>query len=655
MKQYSTRICKECGQEFVPTNPSQVYCKRPHYRKCPICGKEYLVKRTNLGDPPRACLGECSKELRRRTNLKRYGVEDSGNMKSSIEKRRRTCLERYGVDNPAKCSDFVEKSKASNFKKYGVEWSAQSEEVKKKIQDTWNHKSDEELNDILEKRKSTNLEKFGYEWPQQNSEVIQRTKRTNVKKYGVECSLHCEESKRKTQKTLFERYGEHPFSSEEIQKRRQSGSMRKYGVSHPNKSDVVKQHHRETLQAKYGESVTNIRHIPGVEEKIQKTNQLKYGSKTYLTSENLQKVMMRDGSKYDEYMKFKDDPKSYIESNFSNVPNVYEVAEHLGVTDTSVYTWLDKFNCRDSVSFTGSVIEREIIGFLKESVPRIIIKHNDKTIISPQELDIYLPEYQVAIECNPTCTHNSTFVDPWGGDPKSYKYHQEKSIRCRNSGVFLFHIFGYEWSTKKHIINSMLLNILGKTPNKIYARCTEVREIDTNTAIEFLNSNHRQGYSIASIRLGLYYQDELVSVMLFNKVRGTLGYKKNHEIEYELSRFCSKLDTAVVGGASKLFSYFLKTYEPKSVVSFSDIAHTQGKLYKILGFSKISESDPSYVWVNTLNDSYLSRVRCQKSKLSSIFKLEQLDLTKTEKEIMSEHGYAQVFDSGVVRWEWYAH
>ena len=88
------RICKECGQEFIATNPAQVYCKRDHYRKCPICGKEYLVKRTNLPDPPRACSKDCINKKRRQTNLELYGVEDSGNMASSREKRKKTCLER---------------------------------------------------------------------------------------------------------------------------------------------------------------------------------------------------------------------------------------------------------------------------------------------------------------------------------------------------------------------------------------------------------------------------------------------------------------------------------------------------------------------------------------------------------------------------------
>ena len=651
MKEYKPRICKECGETFIPTNPSQVYCKKQHYRKCPICGKEYLVKRNCLNDPPRACLGECSKELRRITNLKRYGVEDSGNMKSSLDKRRKTCMERYGVDNPAKCSDFKQKCNQTFQKKYGVDWAAQSDVVKEKIKSRWKDKSDDDLKDIFDRRKSTNLKKYGCEWPQQNKNIVEKTQKTNLQKYGVSCTLHSTEIEQRVKQTLVDRFGEHPFSSEEMNRRREAGSLKKYGVRNPSQSEIVKAHNKEMLQHKYG--VTNIRNIPGVEEKIQKTNLEKYGSKTYLTSSILMQRLMKDGTKYEEYNKFKEDPPAYILENFSEIPNVYEVAEHLGVTDTSIYTWLDKFNCRNMVSVSGSLIEREVIGFLKEYIPDIKIKHNDKTVIKPYELDIYLPDYKIAFECNPTSTHNSTFVDPWGGSPKSYKYHQMKSLMCRDNGIFLFHIFGYEWTHKKDIVKSMILNVLGCTKTKIYARKTRVEEIDSNTATKFLFENHRQGYAISSVRLGLYYQDDLVSVMLFNRTRGTIGKKSEHDVEYELSRFCSKINVCVVGSASKLFSYFIKNYDPKSMVSFSDIAHARGNLYPALGFNKVSESDPSYVWVNVLDDTYYSRVRCQKSKLKSLFKNEDIDLSRTEKQIMSEHGYAQVFDSGVVRWEWH--
>ena len=141
--------------------------------------------------------------------------------------------------------------------------------------------------------------------------------------------------------------------------------------------------------------------------------------------------------------------------------------------------------------------------------------------------------------------------------------------------------------------------------------------------------------------------------MTFNHMRSTLGLTNTSLNTWELSRFCNKLNTNVIGGASKLLKYFIENYNPEKIVSFSDVAHTKGNLYNTLGFKQISISDPGYVWVNLKDDSYYTRVSCQKRNLRKLFSDESIDIeNKTEREIMIEHGYVQVFDSGVIRWEW---
>jgi hypothetical protein len=125
------------------------------------------------------------------------------------------------------------------------------------------------------------------------------------------------------------------------------------------------------------------------------------------------------------------------------------------------------------------------------------------------------------------------------------------------------------------------------------------------------------------------------------------------ENTWELSRFCSLLNTSVVGGASKLFKYFCRNYDYDTIISFSDRAHTRGTLYKILGFQKKNTSEPNYVWVNMKDDTYYNRVACQKRNLRKLFNEPDLDIeNQTEKQIMMTHGYVQVFDSGTIRWEY---
>ena len=199
----------------------------------------------------------------------------------------------------------------------------------------------------------------------------------------------------------------------------------------------------------------------------------------------------------------------------------------------------------------------------------------------------------------------------------------------------------------------MLCNILKQNKIKIYARKCRVSEISASESMEFLNKNHRQGGVNSPIRLGLFYGDELVSVMTFGKMRRTIGTDSTSLLDcYELVRFCSKLNTSVIGGAGKLFNYFISTHSPNRIRSFSDRAHTRGNLYDKLGFSKLRVSDPGYVWVDSRTDISYHRVSAQKKNIKNFLKDDSIDLSKTEKQIMEEHGFVQVFDSGTITWEW---
>ena len=57
------KICKECGQPFIPTKPRQKYCERKHFRPCPGCGKQIEIKW--LSNPTPKC-DECRKHRTRK-------------------------------------------------------------------------------------------------------------------------------------------------------------------------------------------------------------------------------------------------------------------------------------------------------------------------------------------------------------------------------------------------------------------------------------------------------------------------------------------------------------------------------------------------------------------------------------------------------------
>ena len=492
-----------------------------------------------------------------------------------------------------------------------------------------------------------------------SQDCINEGKKVTVRaKYGVDNVSEIAEVREKISKAN---------GSEEVVARRRETSLKNWGVDNPAKSEEVKAKMSATMKSKEyleGRAQTCIEKYgyasPMQSEEVKARREAtcieKYEMKGHPWSSDTFTKIVTDPTKAQEYMEFKENPQSYIADNYAEAPSIYQLTDDLGVSNTPIYDILVANNCSNLIQHNYSSMESEVVDFITSIAPDTFIERNNRTVIKPLELDIYLPEYNIGIECNPAATHNSSTCDPWGGAPKHYKYHQDKSIQAQQNGVFLFHIFGYEWVNKKEIIKSMLSNLLNVSSRKLNARDTYVCEISSNECKEFLNNNHRQGYTASKIRLGLRLKnsDELVSIMTFSHMRNTMG-KNNSSDEsvWELSRFCSLLGTNVRGAGSKIFKSFLREYNPEKVVSFSDIAHTTGKLYAKLGFKSVSSTPPSYVWSDIYDNVYYHRVSCQKQYLRKLLDDDSIDIdNNTEKEIMEAHKFVRIYDSGVIRWEY---
>lgn len=277
--------------------------------------------------------------------------------------------------------------------------------------------------------------------------------------------------------------------------------------------------------------------------------------------------------------------------------------------------------------------------YLKSFIESLSINfvENSKTIITPLELDIYIPSHNLAIEFNGLYWHSELYKDN--------DYHLNKTIECEKQGIQLIHIFEDEWLYKKDIVKSRLKNILGLTQHKIYGRKTQIKEVLSKHAKLFLDNNHIQGNINSKIKLGLYHDNELVSLMTFGSLRKSMG-RKNKEDSYELLRFCNKLNTSVIGGADKLLKHFIKTHQPKEIISYADRRWSQGNLYEKLGFEFIHNSRPNYYYVKGVKRD--NRFKYRKDVLIK----QGFDSTKTEKEIMKERKINRIYDCGCILYKY---
>ena len=333
--------------------------------------------------------------------------------------------------------------------------------------------------------------------------------------------------------------------------------------------------------------------------------------------------------------------RKFIISNFIDSNNNFKI-----------YEFMNFFNCGNSTSYKKlkelkikyekykgiSYAENDIIKFLKDNGEQPI--QGNKKLIN-KELDILCGNI-FAIEYNGLMwhSHGTSKFSMFNNPIENKNKHLIKTEECENKNIQLFHIFENEWidPIKQNIWKSVLLSKLKKNKTIMARKCT-IKELTNKETDIFLIDNHLQGKCVSSIRYGLYFNNELVSVMTFGQSR------INKKYEYELIRFCSLKNVTIVGGASKLLKYFERNINPKTLISYANRRWSKGNLYEVLNFKLIGKTKPNYFYFkHGQNNMLYSRQQFQKHKLKD--KLNIFDSNKTETENMFSNNYRKIYDAG---------
>lgn len=358
---------------------------------------------------------------------------------------------------------------------------------------------------------------------------------------------------------------------------------------------------KKGVATKYAKAGSKEAYLKEINEKSTQTKIKKYGSLEAFIEHRTQTTINNNRLKYgvdwkatadmatnhnEQYAKIafnEIESIKYLES-FGEAPTIYQLTEHLNCSINCIHLWIERFNLQKYIKNVRTKYELEIIDFIKDlGIAETDIKTNCRTLLdNNKEIDIYIPSKKLAIEVNGNYWHSDINV------PR--KYHLNKSILCENLGVRLIHIYQYEWDdfTKQAIIKSIITQALSKCKNRIFARKCYIKELKNCDVREFLNKNHIQGYRTARIILGLFSGEELVQVMTFSK---------NKNYGWEIIRECSKLNTLIIGGCSKLYKYFTKVYNPEVIFSYCDFNKFTGHSYEKLGMQYIGNTGPDMKWL----------------------------------------------------------
>jgi hypothetical protein len=460
------------------------------------------------------------------------------------------------------------------------------------------------MKNSIAKRNKTILEKYGVRNISQLAEIKERKKQTTVKNFGVDNPQQCEQVQKKTKKTCLQKYGvTNPQQCEQVQKKTKKTCLQKYGVEYVSQSKSAKESKQKTIFSKYNVDFTSQKHIS-----VESLNILK--------DKNLLELALKNN-------------------------NVKIVAENFCVNPSTIYDYINLHKI-DYSKPNFSSYEQDICNWLLNN--SIKYESNTKNLIPPFELDLYLPDYNLAIEFDGLYWHSENS----GG--KNKNYHINKTHQCQKNGIRLIHIFEDEWLRKKELCLDLLNRFLNLSSKSVMARKCKIKNVAPSEAKIFLQNNHLQGYASASVYLGLYCEQELIQIMSFKHSR----YNKN--IEWENIRCCNKINYKVVGGVQKIWHHFINNYNPKSVISYCDNRWFLGETYKKLGFFLNQNNPPQYNYTDhhmRWHRSLYTKKKCiKKAKILNIID-ENILLTMTEKQIaLNILGLDRIWDSGQTVWVW---
>lgn len=416
-----------------------------------------------------------------------------------------------------------------------------------------------------------------------------------------------------------------------IAEKRVNTSLLKYGVTNNGQIPSAIDTRLELYSNKEEVDKINIR--------IRQTKLELYGDENYNNIEQTKKTWKE---KYDaEYWAERLDNDQYTKLHDKSIMeelvlshSPVEIADMLSVHVQTVYRHLNEHGIREPYK---SMAEIELCGFLQSLGITNIIRNTRKLIPSKKEIDIYLPDYNLAIEYNGVYWHHEDVSHI------TRTYHRDKFKECADLNIQLITIFSTFWDQKKHIVKELLINKLGINSNKIFARKCIIKELTSRETKDFLNTNHIQGYTAASICYGLFHEDILQSVMTFGKCSGRVGIGKKEE-GHELIRYASS--TRVIGGASKLLKHFIKEHSPTKIISYSNNEWSNGNMYNTLGFTLETEIKPSYCYISPNGGKMYHRFNFSKQKLVK----KGYDPLLTERQITKQIGLLKLWDCGKKRW-----
>jgi len=476
------------------------------------------------------------------------------------------------------------------------------------------------------------------------------------------CAARDSNTKQKKASSTERIYGNRSyFQTDDYHRKARATSLSKYGVEVPSASPIVRAKIESTNLSLYGHRSTLS--VPDVQDKIKKTLLDRYGVANPMhvpeivakTTENtrtayaerLQEILdRRYRTNLDRYGRY--DPaqlhmsmdmidlsynRQWLQEQNAQYPLCY-IAKKLGMGTSQLSVRFNKLGLVP-VQHAISSHHQFILDHLRSKYYGEICI-NDRKVLNGMELDIVLPELNLAIEIDGVYWHGEL------GGNKPYDYHLEKTRKCAELGIRLVHIWDTEIADKLDIVKSRLDNLLGVNSNRIGARKLVVTKISNDQAATFHNQNHLSGAAPANQHYALASQDGVIYMCM------SIGHSRyDKTADLEIIRSSTRCGIVIPGGVSKLINAVGLDHFGKKIITYSDLRWGPGLSYGLAGFSHVKNTGPGYWYVKA--GKVYHRSGFQKRYL--VKKLDNFDPNLSEWENMRNHGWDRIWDCGNAVWE----
>lgn len=272
--------------------------------------------------------------------------------------------------------------------------------------------------------------------------------------------------------------------------------------------------------------------------------------------------------------------------------------------------------CKNCETFESQA-ERDVAEFMRSLGFDVL--RNDRTLISPRELDIVVENKNIAIEFDGFYYHSDERLKP--------SYHLDKTKLSNKAGLDLVHVFENEWVFKRAAVENELAIMLCKyEPAYKTVGQTCLREITFDEYIRFvkINSVGMPKQPESPVYYGMFDDNCIVSAMISSN-----RYRR----EYDISGICVKIgyDRDLV--ALLMLRQFESVLMPSVLRLFFDRRYTVPGFVAKLGCEFAHNTKIRGWWFPSGNFNHE-------------FDIILDDRTQVQADTMSANGYSRIFDCG---------